>query len=153
GIPILVTPLSAAARDAAQPLAEQIGVAGAIMDAAVAERREQIEKEKNPAPIQLQADQAATQAADTATKKQEEVSKVALAAEAQAKERAKAARNPPKPTARDKVDASIRRIQDKVSEAIARYQLMLKDRDRALDAARDRQAAAYRAAAAADELV
>jgi hypothetical protein len=153
GIPVLVTPLSAAVRDAAQPLAEQIGVAGAIMDAAVTERREQIEKEKNPAPVQQQVDQAATQAADTAAKKQEEVSKVALAAEAQAKERAKAARDAPKPTVRDKVDASIRRIQDKVSEAIARYQLMLKDRERALDTARDRQAAAYRAAAAADELV
>jgi hypothetical protein len=155
GVPDLVTPLGAAVRQVAEPLAEQIGVAGEILDAAVSERREQIEEEKKraTAAVQQQADQAAAQAAETATAKQEQVSKVAQAAEAQAKERAKAARNPPKPTARDKVEASIRRIQDKVSEAIARYKLMLSDRKRALDTARDRQSAAYRAAAAADELV
>jgi hypothetical protein len=64
----------------------------------------------------------------------------------------KTAGRPPHPGFRDVAEAAVARIQDKVSEAIARFRLQERERLKSLDDARARQLAACEAAVTADEL-
>lgn len=141
-------------RDAAQPMAEAIGVAGKILDDAVAERKAQLELERKKAAgeLQQQADAARQTAADNASVRATDAAK-AKAVAADAKQRAAAAKKKLKPTFREIADTAAARIKDKVAEAIARFQLMETERGKALDDARSRQIEAYRDAATADQLV
>ncbi|SIT58632.1 hypothetical protein BQ8794_50734 [Mesorhizobium prunaredense] len=147
--------LAGSLRQAVDPLAAQLGVAGQTLDDAVALRRQQVENARQAADRAARgaADKAADDAAAAALAKQAKAQAAAQAASKDAKAKAARMAKPPKPTARDQVQGAIQRIQDKVGEAIARYRLTLKDRNTALDDAAEKYAEAYRRAAMADELV
>ncbi|MEK1894656.1 MAG: hypothetical protein AAAB20_15510 [Rhizobium sp.] len=147
--------LSGALRQAVQPLAAELGVAGQTLDEAIKTRREEVEQARKDADKTLTdaANKAGSDAAAAAAAKQAKAKAAAEAAAKDAKAKADRMSKPPKPTAQDQVKDSIKRIQDKVGEAIARYRLALKDRNTALDDAAEKYAGAYRRAAMADELV
>src|SRR5262249_9605532 len=71
---------------------------------------------------------------------------------ASADARAKQAQGLEKPTVKDQGEAQIRRIQDKVGDAIARYEMMLRDRQGDRDKAKEGEGGAIRRAQLQDEL-
>jgi hypothetical protein len=145
--------LADAVRDAAVPQAEAMGVAGKTLDDAVAARRAAVEAERRRAAAALrqQADQATTVAAANADAQLSDAAQ-AKAVAADARKRAGAMGRSPRPGFRAIAEAAVARIQDKVSEAIARFRLQEHERVKALDDAAARQLAAYETAVTADEL-
>ncbi|HKF60384.1 MAG TPA: hypothetical protein VKB42_03425, partial [Dongiaceae bacterium] len=146
-----VTPM---VRAAVEPLAGMLGIAGDQLDQAIADRRQQVEEEKKKASgaTEANASQAATQASESAQAKAAQAAAAAKAVAQAAEARAKQAKAVEKPSVKDQVEAQIRRIQDKVGEAIARYEMMLRDCNEALDKAKERETNAIRRAQLQDEL-
>ncbi|HEY0421387.1 MAG TPA: hypothetical protein VGC80_17865, partial [Acetobacteraceae bacterium] len=157
GIPALgkawLPKLADAVRGAAVPQAEAMGVAGKTLDDAVTARRAAVEaqREQARAALQQQGDQATAVAAGNADARLADAAQ-AKAVAADARKRPDALGRSPRPGFRAIAEAAVARIQDKVSEAIARFRLQEKERTKALDDARARQLAAYEAAVTADEL-
>lgn len=141
-------------RASIEPLAGLLGIAGDQLDQAIADRRQQVEEEKKKASgtAEANASQAAAQASDTAQAKAARAAAAAKAVAHNAEARAKQAKAAEKPSVKDRVEAQIHRIQDKVGEAIARYEMLLSDRNQALDKAKERESAAIRRAQLQDEL-
>ncbi|WP_157217421.1 hypothetical protein [Flavisphingomonas formosensis] len=140
-------------RAAVNPVADAMGVAGKILDDAVADRKAALEKERLEAQDKLKnGENACRQAvADNADARNADAAK-AQAVAADAKQRAAAAKKKPKPTFRETADAAAARIKDKVAEAIAGFQLMETERGKKLDDARRQQLEAYQDAVTADQL-
>jgi len=140
-------------KKAANGMAEAMGVAGKTLDDAVANQRAAIEREKIEAGLtaEAKAELARQRAAENEAARKADAGK-ANAVAADAKRRAAAAKKKPKPTFRETADAAVARTKDKVSEAIARFNMMKSEREKALDEAANKQIEAYRDAVTADQL-
>ena len=146
-------PIETQIRDVATPMATVMGVAGKILDDAVTDRRTALDRERRIAAGEITANAADATAVATANadaRGQDAATAKAVAADA--RRRAAAARKKPKPNFRETADASAARIKDKVSEAIAGFQLMEIERGKALDDALAKQLEACRDAVTADQL-
>jgi hypothetical protein len=150
----MVASLTPVVRARAESVANLLGVAGKIMDDAVAARRAELETARRGASddLQKQADQSVAAAANAAQTRAAQAQSSADAVAKAAATNAENAREPPKLTLQEQVETSIRKIQDKVGEAIARYEAMLRGREAALNAAEEQQAGGYRRAATQDQL-
>ena len=136
----------------ADQIAGVLGVAGAALDEAVAERRRAREAQ-NEADAAAAAGNAAQTQADAQAQSGERQADIAAAnqAAADAQSRAQAMGPPPEPGFHQIAETAVRRIQTKVSEAVARYEFSGKQQKDALDAAKARWISALELGVIADQ--
>jgi len=133
--------------------ARVMGAAGAVLDTAVAARRQQLDDiAAGRTAAVCEATDGATAAAAASADVRLGDAAAARSAATDARRRAASAGPAPTPGFREIAEAAVARIQAKVSEAIAGFRLQERERHRDLDAARDRLVSAYELAVVADEI-